>query len=107
MAWESVAGRPPLRLFFRGTFRFPFYMETLGQTLALVAGAIVAVAAIRLLLWCVIADREGLDRYTRVLLWNGILFSTILSAISAVGSIVAASAYGLTILRGNIVRADR
>ena len=79
-AWESVARRPPLRLFFGGVYRFPFYMETLGQTLALVGGAIVAVAAIRLLLWCAIADREGLDRYTRVLLWNGILLSTVLSA---------------------------
>jgi hypothetical protein len=106
-AWESVARRPPLRLFFGGVYRFPFYMETLGQTLALVAGAIVAVAAIRLLLWCAIADREGLDRYTRVLLWNGILLSTVLSALATLPWIVAAAAYGLTVIRETSFGADR
>ena len=75
--------------------------------LALVAGAIVAVAAVRLLLWCAITDREGLDRYTRVLLWDGILLTTVLGGIAAAWWLFAAAAYGLTIVRETSFGADR
>jgi hypothetical protein len=106
-AWEAVARRPPLRLFFRGTFRFPFYIDTLAATLGLAGGAIVAVAATRLLLWCAAADRQGIDAYTRALLWNGICFSVVLGTVTVAVWLVAASAYGLAIIRETSFGADR
>jgi hypothetical protein len=91
--------RPPRAgLFFSGTFRFPFYRQTLQPlaTLAIVTSAVVG--ATKLAIWCVLADNESVDRFTRILLWNGLLLATTFGSIVAMTWTFVASAYGLAIL---------
>jgi hypothetical protein len=98
-ALEAAGVHSPLDLFLSGTFTFPFRLGVLSQTLTLCFGAGVLFAVFRLGAWCAIADNEGVDKATRVLLWNGLLLSTILAAVALPAWIYAASAYGMTILR--------
>ncbi|MEN6452013.1 MAG: hypothetical protein ABFC96_16105 [Thermoguttaceae bacterium] len=97
---------PPLGLFFLGTFRFPFYLATLPQTILLSLGGIVLAAAIRLALWCYFTDNASLDSHTRVLLWNGLAFSVAFGGLWAFGCVCAAAACGLTILQETSHGAD-
>ena len=90
-AREATGGMPPLGLFFSGTFRFPFYLATLSESLGLSIGAVVLVAGIRLALWCYHADNEAIDPSTRVLLWNGLMLS---GAFGGVFALVWACAAG-------------
>ena len=96
----EVAGcTPPLRLFLFGVFGFPLRLQTLGPFLALAVGAGAAVAAFRLGIWCGSADSPNVDSSTRVLLWNGLLLSSVFGTMVLLAWTCAASAYGLTILR--------
>jgi hypothetical protein len=90
---------PPLGLFFSGVFTFPFRLKSLSEFLTLALGAVALVAAIRLALWCNGADREGIDRFTRMSLWNGLLLSVAFGGIVLPLWTCLASAYGLAILR--------
>ena len=105
-AREATGGVPPLGLFFAGTFRFPFYLATLSESLVLSIGAVVLVAGIRLALWCYNADNEELDQYTRVLLWNGLMLSGAFGGVFALVWACAAAACGLTILHDTSHGAD-
>ncbi len=57
------------------------------------------VGVVRLGLWCLTADGEQVDPGTRVLLWNGLLFSAASSVFATLLGAFVASACGLTILR--------
>lgn len=92
-------GLPQLCLFFLGAFRFPAYRGTLYHTVVLTMGTIAAVGAMRLAAWCASADNESVDKFTRVLLWNGLLLSGSFGTIATLAWGLVASAYGLTILR--------
>ena len=96
---REVISQPSLRMFFSGTFTFPFQVRTLAEWMALVMAAIPAAGAVWLAIWCATADNDAVDKFTRVLLWNGLLLSTTFGAIAIPAWIGVASAYGLTILR--------
>jgi DNA-directed RNA polymerase subunit RPC12/RpoP len=96
----------PLRLFFSGTFTFPLRLAVLPQTLSLCFVAAALFAAVRLGAWCAYADCEGIDKATRVLLWNGLALSITCGALATVAWIYAASACGMTILRDTACGAD-
>ena len=95
-----------LPLFLCGTFSFPFRLRVLWQTLTLAAGAAALFGAFRLGAWCMSVDSEGVDRGTRVLLWNGLLLSITFVAVALPAWIYVASAYGMTILRGTSYGVD-
>ncbi len=105
-AQEAAGGMPPLGLFFAGTFRFPFYLATLSESLRLSIGAVVLVAGIRLALWCYHTDDEQLDPSTRVLLWNGLMLSAAFGGVFALVWACAAAACGLTVLHDTSHGAD-
>jgi hypothetical protein len=106
-AWEASGGGLLARLFFAGTFTFPLRLENLSRTLTLCAGAIALVGAFRLGAWCFHADNEQLDRTTRVLLANGLLFSVVFGSLVLPAWLYAASCYGMTILRETACGVDR
>ena len=72
----------------------------------LAATAAVLFGAVRVALWCLGAGREEDDRFTQVLLLNGILFAGIVGTFSALLCGYLASAYGLTILHDTAHGAD-
>lgn len=96
---QVAGGGSPAKLFLSGTFAFPFQIATLWQTLTLCAATVALVGAFRLGAWCITADSEGVDKFTRVLLSNGLLFSLAFGSLVLAGWIYAASAFGVTILR--------
>jgi hypothetical protein len=98
-ARQAAGGKSPIKLFFSNTFTFPFRLTTLCQTLTLCVGAVALVGAFRLGAWCITADNESVDKFTRVLLSNGLLFSLAFGSLVLAGWIYAAAAYGITILR--------
>jgi hypothetical protein len=106
-AWEASGSGSLARLFFAGTFTFPLRLENLSRTLTLCAGGIALVGAFRLGAWCFHADDEQLDRSTRVLLANGLLFSVVFGSLVLPAWLYAASCYGMTILRETACGVDR
>jgi hypothetical protein len=93
------AAFPSLRLFFSRTFTFPFHRDTVWQTVAVALPSIALIGVARLAAWCLVADSEQIERSTRILLWNGLLFSTSSGALVALVWALIASAYGVTVLR--------
>lgn len=90
---------PSADLFFSGTFRFPFYRRTFWRFTMLAIGAIAAAGVVELAAWSLANDHDGVDRFTRVLLWNSLLVATSCGTIVALVWLVAASADGLAIVR--------
>jgi hypothetical protein len=107
MAWEAAGGGSLTRLFFAGTLTFPLRLGNLGRTLTLCAGTVALVGAFRLGVWCFQADDDQLDRSTRVLLANGLLFSVVFGSLVLPAWLYAASCYGMTILRETACGVDR
>ncbi|MCE5266335.1 MAG: hypothetical protein LLG00_00415 [Planctomycetaceae bacterium] len=103
---ERMCRVPPLRLFFVGTFRFPFYLTTLPQLTLLSVGGVALAATVRLALWCYYGDATATDKYTQVLLWNGLAFSFAVGSVFAMVWLCAAAACGLTIVRETSHGAD-
>jgi len=97
--WEPIHQMPPVRLLFDGVFGFPFRLGTFWQFIALGIGTVAAIAAVWLAVWCGSADNEDVDKYTRVILWNGLLWSIAFGAIVLPAWIYLTSIYGLAILR--------
>jgi hypothetical protein len=95
--WQTVRGTPPSGLFFAGTFGFPLLPMTRSHTLALAGGALAALAALRIGLYCM-STGEGAPAASASAVAAGVLFIAIGLAIVALW-VVAASVYGLTVLR--------
>jgi hypothetical protein len=95
----SFAAFPPLRLFFSRTFTFPFHRAAIWQTAAVALLSMALVGVVRLGVWCFVADNELIEKSTRILLWNGQLFSVSSGALVAIVWTLIASAYGVTLLR--------
>jgi hypothetical protein len=106
-AWQTADGGSAAGLLFRGTFTFPLRLGTLWQTLTLSAAAAVLVAVYLLGAWCFNSDHDGVDKFTRVLLANGLLFSLAFGAVALPAWIYAASANAMTILRETAWGIDR
>jgi hypothetical protein len=105
-AWEAAGSTPPLALFFGGTFRFPFYMQTLRPSLTLVIGAILVLAAVWLATWSQASDSDADDRFARVAYWHSLLLAMVPGTMVAIAWIIAASAYAVTVVRETSCGAD-
>jgi hypothetical protein len=100
------AGRPPRGLYLPDAFVFPFRADALWRTVSLVFGAAVLYGAVRLALWCYVSDGEQVDRFTRVLLWNGLLSALIVLTFGGLIVSYIAAAWGLTLLNETSHGAD-
>ena len=98
---ENARRPPPLRLFFADTLSFPFRLDAIGQFVALAAGAVVLLAAVRSRRLVRNAPTpRAIDKFTRLMLWNGLLLSIVFGTVILLLWTCVASAYGLAILRG-------
>lgn len=98
-AWAPIRRGMSLRVFLSGALSFLVRPAAIGRTFALCSISVAAFAAVRVVAYCIGADNDAVDRSTRVLLWNGLLFSTATGAVVLPIWVWVASAYGMTILR--------
>ncbi len=98
-AWAPIRRGMSLNILLSGALSFLVRPTALGQTFALCSNSVAAFAAVRVAAYCIGADNDAVDRSTRVILWNGILFSTATGAVILPIWVWIASAYGMTILR--------
>jgi hypothetical protein len=106
VAGEAAGRMPPLALFFRGTFRFPFYRETLRQSLTLMIGATIVLAAVWLGVWSQTNDSDAVDKFLRVTYWHGLLLAVVPGTMAAMAWTIVASAYAVTVVRETSCGAD-
>jgi hypothetical protein len=105
-AWEAAGRMPSLGLFFSGTFRFPFYRQTLPESLTLLIGAVVVLTAAWLAIWSQSSDSAAVDKFLRVGYWHGLLLAIVVGTPAAAGWLVVASAYAVTVVRETSYGAD-
>ncbi len=95
---DAIQLAPPRGFFLSGVFGFPFRLDNLLRTLCVGATAAALLGAVRLALWSLAVESEAGDKFIRVLIFNGLLFSSLLGVYSAMLCAYPASAYGLTVL---------
>ncbi len=93
---RSAGGATLRRLFFSGTFAFPFGLDVLAQTLSLMFAAVVLVPVFKVALWF---GGAGGGPFAGVAMAVGSMLMCALGGIFLLACIVPASAWGLTILR--------
>ncbi len=93
---QSAGGATLRRLFFSGTFGFPFSLGVLAQTLSLIFAAFILVPVIKMALWF---GSAGVGSFAGAGVAIGSMFMCALGGICLLAWIVLASAWGLTILR--------
>ena len=94
--WQTVHRAPPLGLFFRGTFSFPFHSSAQVQSLTLAGGAMVVCWLLKLAIWCGGGSLGGITEIGPSV--AGLLMSATGLALLAMWAVVA-SVYGLAVLR--------